>query len=222
MSSCSLSALSIRAASNNLCSLYVVITRKKTDVGFIPKATAPTTAVPCLVPTQHPVTQRASVLQGWAQQAALLLGKSPCVSEPFLCNRVDLAAFAFLAGEEVTWKALSSPNVTSELGAITLRWSTKLQLWLGNFEMSRALLGSCRVRAVSHRDHLSILPPCPSLGDPLDRSIPQIIQSPWGWGSWLPCFLLAENITPDFPVRERENSDCCDAPGFSSNSKTLG
>lgn len=34
--------------------------QKKTDVGFIPKATAPTTAVPCLMPTQPPVTQRAA------------------------------------------------------------------------------------------------------------------------------------------------------------------
>jgi len=67
-----------------------------------------------------------SFSQGWAQQAALLVGKSPCVSESLLRNAVDLAAFAFPAAEEVMWKALSSCSMTLELGAIMLQCSNKL------------------------------------------------------------------------------------------------
>lgn len=133
----------------------------------------------CTMPHAHTASRDAeSFSQGWAKQAALLVGKSPCVRESFLCNSTDLAAFTLLAVEKVMWKALSSSNLTSELGAMMLQCSNKLQLRLGNFKMSFALSGSFRVHAVSHRDLLSILPRCASAGDPLGRGIPQIIPSP--------------------------------------------
>lgn len=40
---------------------------EETDVGVIPKAAAPTIAVPWLVPAQHPVTQGASRRAGLSE-----------------------------------------------------------------------------------------------------------------------------------------------------------
>lgn len=134
MSSCSLSAVNITPVSNNLCSLYVVI-RKRLTWALFPRQPPPPSRYHAWCPRSIP----------WRRELLAGLGSARCAPrweiplrkrESFLCNRVDLAAFAFLAGEEVMWKALSSPNVTSELGAIMLRCSAPLQLWLGNFEMS--------------------------------------------------------------------------------------
>jgi len=38
----------------------------------------------------------------------------------------------------------------------------------------------------------------------------------------LAAVLSAEKITPNFPIREGGNSDCCDASEFSSSYETLG
>lgn len=173
------------------------------------------------MPRAHTASRDAeSCLQGWARQAALLVGKSPCVSESFLCNSVDLAAFAFLAVEEVTWKALSSSNVTLELGPIMLQCSNKLQLWLGNFEMSCALSGSFRVYVPCLTETSASSPAAPPRGTLWAAAF---LKYPKSLGMEELAALLSV-CRENHPKLSNKggNSDCCEAPGFSSNSETLG
>lgn len=94
--------------------------QKKSDVGSIPTAAAPSAAAPC----PHSPRDAGSRSQRWAREPRSL--GNPPVKES-LCNSTDRAAFASRDDEEVTGKALSSPGVVLELGVIMRQCLNKLQ-----------------------------------------------------------------------------------------------